>query len=61
MTNKTTRTPKLTILRLLAGGALLGVSLSGMFGLNTSDLLTALFGTAGAAVAAVALKVTHVF
>jgi len=61
MTNKTQRISKLTLLRLLAGGALLGVSVSGMFGLNTSDLLTAVFGTAGAAVAAVALKATHVF
>jgi len=61
MTNKTARTPKLTILRLLAGGALLGISLAGLFGLNTSDLFTVISGATGAAVAAAALKMTHVF
>jgi len=61
MTEKTTRIPKLTILRLLAGGALIGVSVAGLLGLDTSAFLTTVFGASGAIVAGIALKMTHVF
>jgi len=61
MTDKTARTPKLTILRLLLGGALVGVSVAGILGVDTSAVLTTAFGASGAVIAGVALKMTHVF
>jgi len=61
MTNKATRIPKLTILRLLMGGALVGMSVASLLGFDTSGALAVLFGASGAAVAGVALKITHVF
>lgn len=55
-------TSKLTILRLLASGALLGVTIASIFGVDLSSSLIpgAISTTAGAATAAVILKLAHV-
>ena len=53
------KTSKWTIARLIASGALLGVTVAGLFGVDTS-FLTTVFGASGAVVAAIALKVVHV-
>lgn len=53
---------KLTAVRLLASGALLGVTLASIFGvdLNSSFMPGAISSTAGAASAAIILKLAHV-
>lgn len=60
MTAKKTPTSKWTIARLIACGALLGISVAGLFGIDTSSLTT-LFGASGAVVAAAMLKAVHIF
>lgn len=54
------RISKWTIARLVASGALLGVAVAGVLGIDTSGLMNTIFGVSGAAVAAVALKAVHV-
>ncbi len=55
-----TKTSKWTALRLIASGALLGVAVAGLVGVDTSSLLNAAFGASGAVIAAAALKVVHI-
>ena len=54
------KTSKWTVARLIASGALLGVTVAGLFGIDTS-FLTTIFGASGAVIAAVALKAVHLF
>lgn len=51
---------KWTIARLVASGALVGLSVAGVLGVDTTALTTTIFGVSGAAIAAVALKAVHV-
>lgn len=52
---------KLTILRLLASGALLGIVVAGMFGVDLSSSVTPslMSGILGAGGSAIALKLVH--
>lgn len=54
------KTSKWTIARLIASGALLGVAVAGVLGVDTTAFMTTIFGGAGAAGAAFALKLVHV-
>ena len=56
-TNK--KTSKWTIARLIMSGALVGIAVAGLLGVDTSALTNAVSGLSGAAVAAVALKLVH--
>ncbi|PWE13083.1 hypothetical protein [Alcaligenes faecalis] len=53
------KTSAWTIVRLMASGALLGVAVAGMFGIDTSSVAGTIFGASGAAAAAIALKAVH--
>lgn len=59
-TKKTSRTSGWTIARLIASGALLGISVAGLVGVDTS-VLTTIFGASGAVAAAIMLKAVHIF
>ncbi|TEA79808.1 hypothetical protein [Allopusillimonas ginsengisoli] len=59
MRTSKTKTSKWTIARLIASGALLGVAVAGVLGVDTSFLNT-LFGASGAAAAVFALKAVHI-
>lgn len=60
MTNKKDRISRWAVARLMASGALLGVAVAGLLGVDTS-MVNTLFGASGAAVTAVVLKAAHIF
>ncbi|MFT0532494.1 hypothetical protein ACMHYJ_06605 [Castellaniella hirudinis] len=59
MKTRKAKASKWTAARLIASGALLGVAVAGLLGVDTSFLNT-VFGASGAAAAAVALKAVHI-
>jgi|GEM_PF-4071779 len=56
---RTKKSSRLTTIRLIASGALVGIAVAGFFGADTSGWMNAIFGAGGATAAAVALKAVH--
>lgn len=54
------KTSKWIVVRLLASGALLGVAIAGVLGVDTSAMASTIFGASGAVIAGALLKAAHV-